>query len=83
ILSAVLEETAPYFCANINPREHYTSMAMAHSCRMMTGPARNVELHSLVNLVPHERMNKDPNSRQLWMSKGDLNRMLDTYKDFP
>ncbi|KAF7188987.1 FAD-dependent monooxygenase phqK [Pseudocercospora fuligena] len=81
--TSILEQSAPGFCANINPREPYTSMIMAHSCRLIMGPARNGELYSVVGLVPDERMNEDPNANQSWVSRGDLNKMLDTYSDFP
>lgn len=81
--SQVLEEQAPDFCANIKPRQPFTSMLMAHSCRIIMGPAREGEVYSMVGLVPDEKMNEDPNSKQSWVSRGDLDKMLETYQDFP
>ena len=81
--SAVIERDAPQFCANIDPREPYTSMIMAHQCRLIMGPARNGDLYSLVGLVPDDQMNEDPNSKQSWVSKGSISKMLDTYQEFP
>lgn len=81
--SQVLEQRVPHFTTKINPRESFTSMIMAHDCRMIMGPARQGELYSIVGLVPDENMNEDPNSAQSWVTKGDLNKMLDTYAAFP
>ncbi|KAF3039906.1 hypothetical protein E8E12_005699 [Didymella heteroderae] len=81
--TAVLNERAPQFAANIKPEEPYTSMVMAHSCRLIMGPARDSQLYSVVGLVPDERMNEDPDSAQSWVTKGDSQKMLDTFKDFP
>jgi salicylate hydroxylase len=81
--TTVLRERAPQFAANIKPDEPYTSMVMAHSCRLIMGPARNSQLYSVVGLVPDERMNEDPDSAQSWVTKGDPQKMLDTFKDFP
>ncbi|KXL49920.1 MAG: hypothetical protein FE78DRAFT_103949 [Acidomyces sp. 'richmondensis'] len=36
-----------------------------------------------VGLVPDEKMNEDPDSKQSWVSKGDLTKMLETYRGFP
>lgn len=81
--TAVLNERAPQFSTNIKPEEPYTSMVMAHSCRLIMGPARNSQLYSVVGLVPDERMNEDPNGAQSWVTKGDPQKMLDTFRDFP
>ena len=81
--SSILEQKAPKFCEHIKPRDAFTSMMMAHSCRLIMGPAREGDLYSVVGLVPDERMSEDPNSKQSWVSRGDLNKMLETYKDFP
>jgi salicylate hydroxylase len=81
--TAVLNERAPQFAANIKPEEPYTSMVLAHSCRLIMGPARDSQLYSVVGLVPDERMNEDPDSAQSWVTKGDPQKMLDTFKDFP
>jgi salicylate hydroxylase len=61
----------------------FTSMMMAHSCRLIMGPAREGSVWSIVGLVPDDRMNEDADSKQSWVSRGDLNRMLETFKDFP
>lgn len=58
-------------------------MMMAHSCRLIMGPARESSMYSIVGLVPDDRMNEDVDSKQSWVSTGDLGRMLETFKDFP
>jgi len=58
-------------------------MMMAHSCRLIMGPAREGSVYSIVGLVPDDRINEDVDSKQSWVSTGDLNRMLETFKDFP
>jgi salicylate hydroxylase len=78
-----LENEAPEFCANINPTEPYTSMLFAHDCRLISGPARDASVYSIVGLVPDERMNEDANDKQSWRSTGDLSRALQSFKDFP
>jgi salicylate hydroxylase len=78
-----LERETPKFCAKINPRQPFTSMMMAHSCRLIMGPARESSMYSIVGLVPDDRMNEDVDSKQSWVSTGDLGRMLETFKDFP
>ncbi|KAF2656916.1 FAD binding domain-containing protein [Lophiostoma macrostomum CBS 122681] len=81
--TALLNESAPRFAANIKPEEPYTSMVMAHSCRLIMGPARDAQLYSVVGLVPDDRMNEDPDSAQSWVTRGDPQKMLETFKDFP
>ncbi|KAF1955749.1 FAD binding domain-containing protein [Byssothecium circinans] len=81
--SQILESKVPHFTDRINTREPYTSMIMAHDCRLIMGPARGGELYSLVGLVLDHRMNEDPNSAQSWVAEGDLNKMLDTFTSFP
>lgn len=81
--TAVLKQKAPNFVARINPEEPYTSMVMAHDCRLIMGPARNGELYSAVALVPDTKMHEDPNAAQSWVTEGDPEKMLDTFKDFP
>lgn len=83
IPSERLEREATDFCSNINPRDPFTSMVMAHQCRLIMGTAREGNVYSLVGLVPDEKMNEDPNSKQSWVSKGDVNKMLETYQEFP
>lgn len=83
ISSRALKQQAPQFAANINPEEPYTSMIVAHDCRLIMGPARDGELFSVVGLVPDERMNEDPDSAQSWVTKGDPDKMLETFKNFP
>src|SRR5690242_14349008 len=79
----VLRERAPQFIENIRPEEPYTSMIMAHSCRLIMGPARDAQLYSIVGLVPDERMNEEPDGAQSWVTKGDSEKMLETFKEFP
>jgi salicylate hydroxylase len=81
--TTVLNECAPQFSANISPEQPYTSMIMAHSCRLIMGPARDAKLYSIVGLVPDEQINEDPDQAQSWVTKGDLEKMLETFKDFP
>ncbi|TKA81732.1 hypothetical protein B0A55_01117 [Friedmanniomyces simplex] len=81
--TSTLEHDAAEFCRRIKPREPFTSMVVAHSCRLIMGPARGCDVYSVVGLVPDERMNEDPEKNQSWVSPGDLDQMLETYKDFP
>ncbi|KAL6153602.1 hypothetical protein ACJQWK_11281 [Exserohilum turcicum] len=78
-----IKQQAPEFAANINPEQPYTSMMIAHDCRLIMGPARNGELYSIVGLVPDEKMNEDPDKAQSWVTEGDSEKMLETFKDFP
>ncbi|KAL4768214.1 2-polyprenyl-6-methoxyphenol hydroxylase [Aspergillus nidulans var. acristatus] len=81
--SDVLEEQEPEFCSKINPRSPFTSMMVAHDCRLIMGPGRQGEVFGIVALVPDERMNEDPNAKQSWVSEGSLEKMLDTFSEFP
>ncbi|KAL4976872.1 hypothetical protein BDW66DRAFT_159310 [Aspergillus desertorum] len=83
IPSVVLEEQEPEFCSKINPRSPFTSMIVAHDCRLIMGPGREGEVFGIVALVPDERMHEDPNARQSWVSQGSLAKMLDTFAEFP
>jgi salicylate hydroxylase len=67
----------------MDPSQPFTSMMMAHNCRLIMGPAREGSMYSIVALVPDDRINEDADSKQSWVSTGDLNRMLETFKDFP
>jgi salicylate hydroxylase len=78
-----LKHHAPEFSSRIMPAEPYTSMVMAHTCRLIMGPARNGGLYSIVGLVPDDKMNEDLDSAQSWVTKGDPKKMLETFKDFP
>lgn len=78
-----LRQKAPSFVAHIMPEEPYTSMVVAHDCRLIMGPARNGELYGVVALVPDTKMHEDPNAAQSWVTEGDPEKMLDTFKDFP
>jgi salicylate hydroxylase len=78
-----LERETPEFCKKMDPRQPFTSMMMAHSCRLIMGPAREGSVWSIVGLVPDDRMNEDVDSKQSWVSTGDLNRMLETFVEFP
>jgi salicylate hydroxylase len=81
--SDLLEKQTPHFVDKIDPRAPFTSMIMAHDCRIIMGPARNGEMYSVVGLVPDERMNEDPDSAQSWVTEGNLGKMLDTFAAFP
>jgi salicylate hydroxylase len=78
-----IEREAPQFSGSIRPADPYTSIVMAHTCRLIMGPARGGELYSIVGLVPDDRMNEDPDSAQSWVTEGDPEKMLETFKDFP
>ncbi|KAJ5340078.1 hypothetical protein N7452_006806 [Penicillium brevicompactum] len=79
----VLEREEPEFCSKINPREPFTSMIVAHNCRLIMGPGRQGEVYGIVALVPDDQMNEDPALKQSWVSEGDLEKMLHTFHDFP
>ncbi len=81
--SDTLEKEAPEFCEKIDPGAPFTSMVFAHSCRLVMGPAREGSVYSVVGLVPDEKMNEDPDSKQTWVSRGDRNKALETYSEFP
>jgi salicylate hydroxylase len=81
--SSHLREHAPLFAATVTPENPYTSMIMAHDCRLIMGPARQGAVYSVVGLVPDDRMNEDPDSAQSWVTQGDKAKMLETFKDFP
>jgi len=81
--SQSLKEQAPDFAAHIKPEDPYTSMVMAHDCRLIMGPARNGDLYSVVGLVPDDKMHEDPDKAQSWVTEGDSQKMLETFKDFP
>ncbi|RDW79108.1 uncharacterized protein DSM5745_05960 [Aspergillus mulundensis] len=83
IPSDTLEREEPDFCRKINPRSPFTSMMVAHDCRLIMGPGRQGEVFGIVALVPDERMNEDPNGKQSWVSEGSLAKMLDTFSEFP
>ena len=78
-----IKQQAPEFAANINPEQPYTSMMVAHDCRLIMGPARNGELYSVVGLVPDEKINEDSDKAQSWVTEGDSQKMLETFKEFP
>ncbi|KAJ5778761.1 hypothetical protein N7520_002007 [Penicillium odoratum] len=76
-----LEKHEPEFCSKINPRDPFTSMLFSHDCRLIMGPGRQGEVYGIVALVPDDQMNEDPNAS--WVSQGDLNKMLETFFEFP
>ncbi|KAL4807497.1 hypothetical protein BDV18DRAFT_168012 [Aspergillus unguis] len=83
IPSDVLEQREPEFCRRIDPRSPFTSMMVAYECRLIMGPGRQGDVYGIVALVPDERMNEDPNKSQSWVAKGSLEKMLDTFSEFP
>ncbi|KAL2856825.1 hypothetical protein BJX68DRAFT_263357 [Aspergillus pseudodeflectus] len=83
IPSDVLEEQEKEFCSKINPRSPFTSMMIAHNCRLIMGPGRQGDVFGIVALVPDEQINEDPNEKQSWVAEGNLGKMLDTFSEFP
>ncbi|KAJ5096576.1 hypothetical protein N7456_007297 [Penicillium angulare] len=83
ISTEILEKEEPDFCSKINPREPFTSMIVAHNCRLIMGPGRQGEVYGITALVPDEQMNEDPNAKQSWVAEGDLNKILQTFSEFP
>ena len=81
--SQSLKEQAPDFAAHMKPGDPYTSMVTAHDCRLIMSPARNGDLYSVVGLVPDDKMHEDSNKAQSWVTEGDSQKMLETFKDFP
>ncbi|KAJ5377412.1 FAD/NAD(P)-binding domain-containing protein [Penicillium cataractarum] len=67
----------------INPRDSFTSIMVAHECRLVMGPGRQGEIYGVTALVPDERMNEDPNSGQSWVSEGSMDKLLETFAEFP
>ncbi|OAG11552.1 FAD/NAD(P)-binding domain-containing protein [Paraphaeosphaeria sporulosa] len=65
----------------IDPRSSFTSMVMGHDRRMIMGPARDGNLFSVVALVPDQRAEVEAGNS--WTSRGDLETLLNEYKDFP
>ncbi|GAM44015.1 hypothetical protein TCE0_060r19297 [Talaromyces pinophilus] len=70
------------FCDVVDPRAPYTTMVMAHSRRMIMGPARNGSVYSIVAMVPDEDMNEDSTNTS-WTTHGDIPKMKETFADFP
>ncbi|KAL5453233.1 hypothetical protein PMIN06_005588 [Paraphaeosphaeria minitans] len=56
-------------------------MAMGHDRRIIMEPARNGNLYSVVALVPNQ--GAEVEAGHSWTSKGDLETLLEEYKDFP
>jgi salicylate hydroxylase len=81
--SQSIRQHAPEFAAIISPEDPYISMIMAHDCRLVMSPARQGTLYSVVAIVPDERMNEDPDAAQSWVTEGNKEKMLETFKDFP
>ncbi|KAJ6015938.1 hypothetical protein N7540_010529 [Penicillium herquei] len=83
IPTETLEKEEPEFCSKINPRESLTSMMVAHDCRLIMGPGRQGEVYGIVALVPDDQMNEDLNAKQSWVSEGSLEKMLETFSEYP
>ena len=81
--SDILEREAPEFCQRIDPRAPFTSMVFAYDCRLIMSPCREGSLYSVVGLVPDEKMSEGSDAGQTWVSRGDRNKALDTYRSFP
>ncbi|KAJ5810715.1 uncharacterized protein N7503_002933 [Penicillium pulvis] len=78
-----LEKYEPEFCSKINHWDPFTSMIVAHDCRLIMGPGRQGEVYGVVALVADEQMKEDPNSNQFWVSEGNLDKMLETFSEHP
>lgn len=52
IASETLEKEEPEFCSKINPRAPFTSMMVAHNCRLIMGPGRQGDVYGIVAMVP-------------------------------
>lgn len=52
ISTDTLEKEEPEFCSKINPRDPFTSMMVAHNCRLVMGPGREGQVYGIVALVP-------------------------------
>lgn len=65
-----------------DPRAQATTMMMGHDKRVIMGPARKGELLGIVALVPDEHMHESSDNNT-WTTAGSLDKLLDTYKDFP
>ncbi|CAP85984.1 Pc20g06550 [Penicillium rubens Wisconsin 54-1255] len=83
IPTEILEKEEPDFCAKINPQEPFTSMIVAHDCRLIMGPGRQGEVYGIVALVPDDQMTEDPHAKQSWVAEGDLKKMMETFAEFP
>ena len=81
--TAELEEMVPEFCETIKVREPITSMMVAFDCRLIMGPARDGHLYGIVALVPDDRMHEDADAKQSWNCEGDINKLLETFREFP
>ncbi|KAL3458311.1 hypothetical protein BJX64DRAFT_302067 [Aspergillus heterothallicus] len=70
------------FTKVIDPRKGCTAMVIGSDRRLIMGPARNGSIYSIVALVPDENMNED-STKTSWTTKGDHDRMMATFADFP
>ncbi|KIW88823.1 uncharacterized protein Z519_10307 [Cladophialophora bantiana CBS 173.52] len=70
------------FSQIIDPRKPYTTMVLGPDRRMIMGPARNGSVYSIVAMVPDEQM-VESSSNSSWVTRGDLNKLLETFADFP
>ena len=66
----------------LNPRDPCTTMVVGYDCRLVMGPARNGQLYSIVAMVP-DVMSKDDVEATSWTTKGDMNALIECFKDFP
>jgi salicylate hydroxylase len=62
IPSSVLEEQEKEFCSKINPRSPFTSMMIAHNCRLIMGPGRQGDVFGIVAMVPDGKASKSVKS---------------------
>ncbi|KAB8275594.1 hypothetical protein BDV30DRAFT_247477 [Aspergillus minisclerotigenes] len=76
----LLKETD--FMQVLDPRICRTAMVIGQDRRLVMGPARNGSVYGVVALVPDERMNESFKDTS-WNTKGDRDKMLDTFSNFP
>ncbi|PIG85476.1 zeaxanthin epoxidase [Aspergillus arachidicola] len=70
------------FLQVLDPRICRTAMVIGQDRRLIMGPARNGSVYGVVALVPDERMNESSKDTN-WTTKGDRDKMLDTFSNFP
>lgn len=59
-----------------------TTMIFGHDKRIVCGPGRGGKLYGMVGLVPDEQMNEDASGNS-WTSQGSMDKMLESFNDFP
>ncbi|KAH8887579.1 FAD binding domain-containing protein [Thozetella sp. PMI_491] len=70
------------FPAAFSPKEPVTTMIIAHSKRVIMGPARGGKVFGIVALVPDENMHEQ-SSTESWVEEGSMEKLMEVYADFP